>query len=135
MVSCRILVPHPAIERAAGGFFADLIHGISCAAPPIALFAPFTIRSQKDSSAWVFSMLRWMWMRPPFTPLFKKERHASRLALIADRAYPIRVHRPRLRAALAANEEPVNWQFPACCYERLFLIPVLRIWRMPRNLP
>lgn len=41
-------------------------------------------------------------------PLFEKERHARRNALIANRPHPIGIHRSRSPATLAATEHPVN---------------------------
>src|SRR3546814_2295332 len=45
---------------------------------------------------------------PPLAPLLEEERHAGRRALVADRARPVGMHRPRAGPALAADDDPVN---------------------------
>src|SRR6266571_4172738 len=42
------------------------------------------------------------------TPLLEEERHSSRVALVADVAYPVGVHRTGTRAGFAADHDPVN---------------------------
>ena len=44
----------------------------------------------------------------PFPPLLEEERHTRRLALVAQVPRPIGVHGPGLRAALAADNDPVE---------------------------
>ena len=46
--------------------------------------------------------------REPLTPLLEVERDAGRLALVADRPGPIRVHGPSVRAALATYYCPID---------------------------
>jgi hypothetical protein len=50
--------------------------------------------------------LRVLLRRQPVAPLLEEERHAEFLALIAQRTRPLRVHRPRAGAALAADDHP-----------------------------
>src|SRR5579863_4335458 len=43
------------------------------------------------------------------SPLFEEERDIARLALVSNIERPLFLHRPRARAALAANDHPIDF--------------------------
>src|SRR5437016_3407930 len=105
-----------AIEQAAGGFLADATDAllivdiaVSGIAPDRAAdilpfpIAPFA-REKLRRLGIVFDGAGFVELRPgqPRAPLLEEERDAGRLALIAQAPRPVRMHRTRLRAALAA---------------------------------
>src|SRR4051812_10816963 len=112
MPHLRKLAPLAAVEQAASGFLADTVGAFGLAGP-----APQFGRMPSGSltmwtAAGCFSA-REGWIGElrvvrPLTMLLEEIRHACRLALVAERARPGRVHRPRAGSALAATNDPIN---------------------------
>src|SRR5262245_54269498 len=101
MHDLRVFAPLAAVEYAASGFFA-------CADHDLMNVPAFTARMswhQHRSSTFDFGPLSKTVSsaRRPFAPLFEKERYARGLALVAELAGPVRVHRPRAWTRLAAD--------------------------------
>lgn len=78
-----------AVEKMTGGFLADTTN---CCA---------IFKMKMRSSAFNLADGN------PFSPLLEEKRHTSRRALVAQRAHPIWMHGPRVRAGLAADDDPV----------------------------
>ena len=101
-----------AVEEAAGGALADAVEiGFVIAVAVVSGEILATLHPafaepccRFDGATLPFDILAGR----PFAPLFEKKWHSCRLALIADRAGPVRVHGPRAGTAFAASDDPVE---------------------------
>ena len=89
-----------AVEEAAGGFLAHLGKVVARREPKGRFAGGCYPATCDDSSA----RIDWQ----PLAPLFEQKRDAGGGALVAQRARPIRIHRPRAMPAFAADDHPVD---------------------------
>src|SRR5574337_910023 len=107
-----------AVEHAAGFFGADATReDLVCeVVVPLALLTPiFAFKIRQRVCIQLAAMLRpqkrrlrAVFVGNPLPPLLEVERHAGRGALVAQRAPPVGVYRPRVRSAFAAADDPVD---------------------------
>src|SRR6266511_241816 len=113
----RVLVPGAAVELAASGVLAggvehlpsELAGGVEAgpvgAEPPEVDLDAVLVEDRAPDSRGHLGLLV---DRPPAAPLLEEVGRTCGLALVAEVACPLRVHRPGLRAALATDDHPVD---------------------------
>ena len=83
---------YAAVEQSAGGALADVLH-------------PCTVVELMEEVAGSLDDVR---RRRKFSPLLEQEGHADGFTLVAKVAQPIGMHRPRVGAAFAADDHPIQ---------------------------